>query len=136
MKQYRMLHLDFNPDPISFNYLLIYFFNNIPKIFKTILKDVLRVNLLNLPFSFESFKFCHHKSFEGTVDPVEAKIWLREIEKTFEMVDVEDDKKTILDAYMLNRMGNYWWEAKLVLEESSVISWSRFKKLFLNKHVP
>ena len=63
----------------------------------------------------------------GTVDPVEAKIWLREIKKTFEIVGAEEDKKTILDAYMLNGETNYWWEAKQVLEESGVISWTRDK---------
>ena len=49
---------------------------------------------------------------KGTIDPVEANIWLREIKKTFEIVDVEEDKKTLFDAYMLNGEANYWWEAK------------------------
>ena len=33
-----------------------------------------------------SFKSLQPPEFKGTVDPVEAKIWLREIEKTFEIV--------------------------------------------------
>ena len=40
-------------------------------------------------------------SVNGTIDPVEAKIWLREIRKTFEIVGGEEDKKTIFDAYCL-----------------------------------
>ena len=72
----------------------------------------------------------------GTVDLVEAKIWLREIKKTFEIVGAEEDKKTILDAYMLNGETNYWWEAKQIAEESSVISWTRFTKLLLEKYFP
>ena len=36
---------------------------------------------------------------------------------------------------LLNEEANYWWEAKQVLEESSVISWTRFTKLFLEKYV-
>ena len=60
--------------------------------------------------------------FKGTVDPIKAKIWLREIEKTFEIVGVEENKKTIFDAYMLNEENNYWGEANQVLKESSVIS--------------
>ena len=59
---------------------------------------------------------------KGTIDSVEAKIWLREIKKTFKVVGVGENKKTIFDAYMFNRETNYWWEAKQVLEESSVIS--------------
>ena len=67
-------------------------------------------------FSFKSFKFLPPQEFKGTVDPVEAEIWLREIEKKFEIVGVEEDEKTIVDTYMLNGEYNYWWEAKPVLE--------------------
>ena len=63
-------------------------------------------------------------------------MWLRKIEETFEIVGIEEDKKTIFDAFMLNGEANYWWIAKLVLEESSVISWTRFTKLLLEKYVP
>ena len=44
---------------------------------------------------------------KGTVDTVEAKIWLSEIKKTFKIVGSEEDKKTIFDAYMLNGEANY-----------------------------
>ena len=36
---------------------------------------------------------------------------------------------------MLNVEANNWWEAKRFLEESSVMSWTRFTKLFLEKYV-
>ena len=36
---------------------------------------------------------------------------------------------------LLNEEANYWWKAKKVLEESSVISCTRFTKLFLEKYV-
>ena len=39
---------------------------------------------------------------KGTVNPVETKIWIKEIKKIFEIFGVEDNKKTIFDAYMLN----------------------------------
>ena len=48
---------------------------------------------------------------KGSVDPVEAKIRLREIKKTFEIFGVKEDKRTIFDAYMLNRKDNYLWKA-------------------------
>ncbi|XP_063946164.1 uncharacterized protein LOC108194850 [Daucus carota subsp. sativus] len=86
--------------------------------------------------SFKSFKSLQPPEFKGTVDPVEAKIWLREIEKTFEIVGVEEEKKTIFAAFMLKGEANYWWEAKRVLEGSSIISWARFTELFLEKYFP
>ena len=59
-------------------------------------------------FSFKSFKSLQPPEFKGTVDSVKAKIWLREIEKTFEIVGVKEDKKTIFDTYMFNGEANYW----------------------------
>ena len=89
-----------------FNYLLI-FFNNIPIIFKTLSKEVFRVNLPNLLFHSTLSNSCNPE-FKGTVDLVEAKIWLKKIKKTYEIVGVEWDKKTIFNAYMLNGKANYW----------------------------
>ena len=105
-----MLHLNFNPDPILFNYLLI-FFNNIPRIFKTILKRSSLSQLAKPTFPFKSLKFLQPPKFKGTIDPYEAKIWLREIEKNFEIIGAEEDKKVIFYDYMLT----YWWEAKKIL---------------------
>nr|XP_017245279.1 PREDICTED: uncharacterized protein LOC108216926 [Daucus carota subsp. sativus] len=76
------------------------------------------------------------QEFKGTVNPVEAKIWLTEIEKTFEIVGVEENKKTIFAAFMLKGEANYWWEAKKKLEGSNVIPWARFTELFLEKYFP
>lgn len=39
--------------------------------------------------TFKSFKSLNPPEFKGTTNPVEARIWLREIEKTFEIVGVE-----------------------------------------------
>ena len=51
--------------------------------------------LIKLTFPIKIFKFLQPYEFKGIIDPVEAKIWLREIEKIFEIFGVEDDKKTI-----------------------------------------
>lgn len=62
--------------------------------------------------TFKSFKSLNPLEFKGTTDPVEARVWLKEIEKTFEIVGVEENRKTIFAAYMLKGEANYWWEAK------------------------
>ncbi|XP_074355258.1 uncharacterized protein LOC141693960 [Apium graveolens] len=86
--------------------------------------------------TFKSFKSLNPPEFKGTTDPVEARVWLREIEKTFEIVDVKEEKKTIFAAYMLKGEANYWWEAKKTLETTFPIPWTRFTKLFLEKYFP
>ena len=85
---------------------------------------------------FKSFKSLNPPEFKGTTDPVEARAWLKEIEKTFEIVGVEEDKKTIFATYMLKGEANYWWEAKKTMEGNAVISWTRFTQLFLEKYFP
>ncbi|XP_074355418.1 uncharacterized protein LOC141695076 [Apium graveolens] len=67
---------------------------------------------------------------------MEARIWLREIEKTFKIVGVEEDKKTIFAAFMLKGEAIYWWEAKRGIEENPVILCERFIALFLEKYFP
>ncbi|XP_074374397.1 uncharacterized protein LOC141714798 [Apium graveolens] len=68
--------------------------------------------------------------------PCQTLDWLREIEKTFEIVDVEEEKKTIFVAYILKGEANYWWEAKKILENTFPIPWTRFTELFLEMYFP
>ena len=60
--------------------------DNTPRIFKTILKDVFESTYQTYLFiqTFQIF-FLIPLEFKGTIDPVEAKIWLKEMEKTFEI---------------------------------------------------
>ena len=86
--------------------------------------------------SFKSFKSLQPPEFKGTTNPIEARTWLKEIEKAFEIVSVEEDKKTLFASYMLKGEANYWWEAKKGLEGANVITWERFTELFLEKYYP
>ncbi|XP_074363144.1 uncharacterized protein LOC141703561, partial [Apium graveolens] len=86
--------------------------------------------------TFKSFKSLNPPEFKGTTDPVEARVWLREIEKTFEIVDVEEEKKIIFAAYMLKGEANYRWEANKTLETTFPIPWTRFTELFFQKYFP
>ncbi|KAL8120606.1 hypothetical protein AgCh_017684 [Apium graveolens] len=71
--------------------------------------------------TFKSFKSLNPPEFHGTSEPIAARVWLREVEKTFEIVGVENDKKTLFAAYMLKGEASYWWEAKRNLEGTDVI---------------
>lgn len=86
--------------------------------------------------AFKAFKSLQPPEFKGTADPVEARAWLKEMEKSFEIIDVEDEKKTIFAAYLLKGEANYWWEAKKALEGAGVVTWERFTELFLEKYFP
>ncbi|KAL8119251.1 hypothetical protein AgCh_016682 [Apium graveolens] len=86
--------------------------------------------------AFRAFKSLKPPEFLGYADPVEARAWLKEIEKSFEILGVEERHKTIFTSYMLKGEANYWWESKRNLETNAVISWDRFTRLFLDKYFP
>ena len=58
------------------------------------------------------------------------------MEKAFDLVGVEDDQKYKFASYYLKSEANYWWELVEPLEEVEIVSWDRFKELFLEKYFP
>ena len=74
--------------------------------------------------------------FKGTADPVEAQAWLKEMEKAFDLVGVEDNQKCKFVSYYLKSEANYWWESVKALEEVEAVTWERFTESFLEKYFP
>ena len=88
------------------------------------------------PTTFKTFQAVKPPEFRGTQDPVEARSWLKEMEKAFTLAVVTDEKKVEYASYFLKGEANYWWESARALEEGEVIAWDRFKKIFLDKYFP
>ncbi|XP_074363445.1 uncharacterized protein LOC141703971, partial [Apium graveolens] len=72
--------------------------------------------------------------FRGTQDLVEAHAWLKEIEKAFSLTNVGDNQKVEYATYFLKGESNFWWEIVKALEAAEVITWDRFKRMFLDKY--
>ena len=81
-----------------------------------------------------SFQAINPPEFKGTADPVEAQAWLKEIEKTFDLVGVEENQKCKFSSYYLKGVANYWWESVKTLEDIEEVDWERFTYLFLEKY--
>ncbi|XP_074374582.1 uncharacterized protein LOC141714991 [Apium graveolens] len=86
--------------------------------------------------AFKSFKSVKPPEFHGVADPVQARAWLKEVEKTFERIGTEEAHKTNFATYLLKGEANYWWEAKKNMEPQGIVTWERFTELFLKKYVP
>ena len=67
---------------------------------------------------------------------MEAQAWLKEMEKAFDLIGVEDNQKCKFSSYYLKSEVNYWWESVKALEEIEAVTWERFNELFLEKHFP
>ncbi|XP_074346856.1 uncharacterized protein LOC141685663 [Apium graveolens] len=74
--------------------------------------------------------------FKGTQDPVEAHAWLKEIEKAFALTNGGDNPKVEYATYFLKGESNYCWESVKALQATEVITWDRFKRMFLHKYFP
>ena len=86
--------------------------------------------------AFKAFQSLRPPEFKGTADPVEARAWLKEMEKSFEILQIAEEQKTVFATYMLKGEANFWWESKKNLEGEGIVTWERFSKLFLDKYFP
>lgn len=74
--------------------------------------------------------------FHDTTDPVVANTWIKEMEKAFELVQLGEDQKTVYASYFLKGDVIFWWETVQALEGNRIVTWNRFKELFLEKYFP
>ncbi|KAL8134291.1 hypothetical protein AgCh_009363 [Apium graveolens] len=86
--------------------------------------------------TFKQFQAVKPPEFKGSVDPVEANAWLKEIEKAFDLVGAGAEQKTKFASYFLKGEANYWWESTRALEGDEFVTWERFTELFLEKYFP
>ncbi|XP_063945950.1 uncharacterized protein LOC135151431 [Daucus carota subsp. sativus] len=90
----------------------------------------------NPQVTFKNFQSVNPPEFKGSADPIEARIWLKEIEKAFMLVKVRDEQKTEFASYYLKEEATYWWESVRAMEGTENVTWDRFKELFLEKYFP
>ncbi|KAI9161426.1 hypothetical protein LWI28_017328 [Acer negundo] len=86
----------------------------------------------------EQFRRLHPPSFEGTMNPIDAKEWLRELEKVFTFINYTDGQKVACAVFMLKGDAGHWWEMTNQAHNvpNSPITWFRFKELFNQKYFP
>ena len=86
--------------------------------------------------SFRDFKAVGPPEFYGTAEPIEAQAWIKEIEKAFSVVVVEEDQKTVFATYLLKGKANCWWETNQLRAGEGIVAWDRFKELFFENYFP
>lgn len=61
-----------------------------------------------VPVAFKAFQSVKPPEFKGTANPIEARGWLKEIERAFSLVKVEENQKTEYASYFLKAEANDW----------------------------
>ncbi|XP_074382738.1 uncharacterized protein LOC141724478 isoform X2 [Apium graveolens] len=90
----------------------------------------------NPQVTFKTFQAVNPPEFKGSLELIEANVWLKEIEKAFALVKVKEEQKVEFASYYLKNEATYWWKMVKILEGTNVITWERFKELFLEKYFP
>ncbi|KAL8125393.1 hypothetical protein AgCh_012909 [Apium graveolens] len=80
--------------------------------------------------TFKSFQAVKLPEFKGEVDPVAARIWLKEMEKAFALTKVSEDLETDYASYFLKNDSNYWWESTRALEGEGERSVTEYEAKF------
>ncbi|KAJ4702887.1 Cellular nucleic acid-binding protein [Melia azedarach] len=86
----------------------------------------------------EQFRKLQPPFFEGSINPLVAEEWVRELEKIFRLIDCTDQQKVTCATYMLKGSASHWWEMTSRAQdmEGYNVTWDRFKELFDEKYFP
>jgi hypothetical protein len=76
--------------------------------------------------------------FLGEMEPEKADLWLRKMEKIFNVLGCTDEAKVSYASYLLLGDAEYWWKGtRLMIEANNQeITWELFRTKFLDKYFP
>ncbi|XP_035542910.1 uncharacterized protein LOC118345683 [Juglans regia] len=91
--------------------------------------------------TYERFLAHRTPTFTGEEDPMRARRWILDLERTFEVCGCTEVQMVLYASYMLQGEAAYWWETKRSLLEMefgslAAVSWQRFKKEFDDRYFP
>lgn len=95
--------------------------------------------------TFKDFSDIKPPTFHGHEGPTRAQNWVKEMEKAFELAEIEEKQRVKFSNYFMKDECNFWWEsaeraelAKYVMEKRAdkTIYWARFTDMFFEKYLP
>ena len=82
----------------------------------------------------ERFKKLQPLNFDGGVDPIQAKRWIRTTKRMLAYAKVPDGDKVLCASFMLRHHAKYWWDTISTIHDVTIMTWERFKELFYDKY--
>src|SRR3954469_14835213 len=88
--------------------------------------------------AFGDFRRCNPPIFEGKYGPDKAHAWMREVEKTFQVMSCTDVQKVQFGTHMLTEGAEDWWSntVRRFDEEGIEVTWNLFRDAFLENYFP
>ena len=63
-----------------------------------------------------------------------AKHWLRRMKRILVELNILEEKRVSLAAYMLVNKANFWWESMKRVYDTEMMTWDEFERIFLDKY--
>ena len=76
------------------------------------------------------------KSFEGTESVMEIQAWLRTMDRIFDDMQLDDQRKRQVASRQLKGAALSWWEAVIAGRNEQEITWNQFKEILEARYVP
>ena len=76
------------------------------------------------------------KSFEGTESIMEIQTWLRTLERIFNDMQLDDQRKRQVASRQLKGVALGWWEVIIAGRNENEITWNQFKEMLEARFVP
>lgn len=88
--------------------------------------------------AFQEFFKMKPPSFKGSIVPLEAHGWLKEMEKIFRVVPCTEGEKVTFAVHMLKGAAEAWWEgaSAYMVTNNLPLDWEHFQTVFLEKYFP
>ncbi|KAJ9672728.1 hypothetical protein PVL29_026082 [Vitis rotundifolia] len=84
--------------------------------------------------AMKRFMVMQPPSFNGEPNAEAAEHWLRRMKRILEGLDIPEERRVSLAAYMLVGKADFWWESMKRVHDIGVMTWEEFERIFLSKY--
>ena len=84
--------------------------------------------------AMKRFMVMQPPSFNGEPSAEAAEHWLKRMRRILVGLDIPEERRVGLVAYMLVDKANFWWESMKRVNDTEVMTWEEFERIFLGKY--
>jgi len=87
--------------------------------------------------AFLEYNRHHPLEFNGEGEPQEAKRWIKQMEKIFQMAECTEEEKVVFTINQFRGAAEDWWESaqRRMVANDMEMNWENFKKVMLEKYL-
>ncbi|RVW98761.1 Transposon Tf2-2 polyprotein [Vitis vinifera] len=84
--------------------------------------------------AMKRFMVIQPPSFNGELSAKAAEHWLRRMRRILVGLDIPEERRISLAAYMLIDKADFWWKSMKRVYDTEVMTWEEFERIFLGKY--